>query len=98
MPDQIEAAAPTAANPKTSNLKDTSISAQRQRILEWLRRGPATTIELRAELDVMMPGARIFELRHKLGYEIHTTRVQDETKPGHSHSVAKYSLIREATA
>jgi len=90
-----EKAAPTAAIPKTSSTKSTSIADQRQRILERLRLAPATTIELREELDVLAPAPRIFELRHNYGYEIHSVRVMDETKPGHLHSVSRYALIRE---
>jgi len=92
-----ETAAPLqAAISKTSNLKSTSAADQRQRILERLRLAPATTIELREELDVLAPAPRIFELRHNDGYEIHSRRVIDETKPGHKHSVAQYALIMKA--
>jgi len=91
-----ETATPTAAIPKTNSMKSTDAALQRQRILERLRESPATTIELRGELDVMMPAARIFELRHDFGYEIDKTMVQDETKPDHEHTVALYSLVREA--
>jgi len=74
----------------------TSAADQRQRILERLRIAPATTIELREELDVLAPAPRIFELRHNCGYAIDSIRVTDETMPGHKHSVAQYALIREA--
>jgi len=93
---KIEKATPTAANPKLSETKSTDTALQRQRILERLRESPATTIELRRELDVMMPAARIFELRHDYGYEIDKAMVVDETKPDHTHTVALYSLVREA--
>jgi hypothetical protein len=71
------------ALPKSNKTKSTSTADQRQRILERLRLGPATTIELREELDVMAPAPRIHELRHNDGYEIHSRRVIDETRPGH---------------
>jgi len=92
-----ETAAPLQATILKSNkTKSTSAADQRQRILERLRFAPATTIELRQELDVLAPAPRIFELRHNYGYEIHSIRVIDESKPGHKHSVAQYALIREA--
>jgi len=92
-----ETAAPLqAAIPKSNKTKSTSAADQRQRILERLRIAPATTIELREELDVLAPAPRIFELRHNYGYEIDSIRVVDETMPGHKHSVAQYALIREA--
>jgi len=86
---------PQTALPNTSSTKSTSTADQRQRILDRLRLAPATTIELREELDVLAPAPRIFELRHNYGYEIHSVRVMDETKPGHLHSVSRYALIRE---
>jgi len=92
-----ESRPPQTAPTTTNKMKSTSTADQRQRILERLRIAPATTIELRHELDVLAPAPRIFELRHNYGYEIHSTRVIDETKPGHKHSVAQYALIREAT-
>jgi len=86
---------PQTAPTTTNKTKSTSTADQRQRILERLRLAPATTIELREELDVLAPAPRIFELRHNYGYEIHSVRVMDETKPGHLHSVSRYALIRE---
>jgi len=92
-----ETAAPLqAAISKPNNTKSTSAAVQRQRILERLRLAPATTVELRQELDVLAPAPRIFELRHNYGYEIDSIRVVDETIAGHKHSVAQYALIREA--
>ncbi|MFC1537087.1 helix-turn-helix domain-containing protein [Pseudomonadota bacterium] len=95
LPSKEKGHPPQIALSNTSKTKDTSTTAQRQRILERLRQGVATTIQIRKELDVMAPAPRIFELR-QLGYEISTTWVQDETMPGHKHSVAQYALIREA--
>lgn len=55
-----------------------------------------TTLEARRELDVLMPAARIFELRHNHGIDIFTTMVPAETGPGRRHTVAQYVLMREA--
>ncbi|MDX8399809.1 MAG: helix-turn-helix domain-containing protein [Gallionellaceae bacterium] len=78
-------------------LKSNSLESQRFRILERLRNGSATTIELRADLDVMMPAARIFELRHDYNCEICKVMISDETLAGNSHTVALYSLISEVS-
>jgi len=88
---------PQAALPQSTRLKSTTATDQRQRILERLRLAPATTIELREELDVLAPAPRIFELRHTDGCNIQSMRVIDETRPGHKHSVAQYALIMKAS-
>ncbi|NMZ64693.1 hypothetical protein HBN99_10185 [Pseudomonas oryzihabitans] len=51
------------ASPKHSDIDSTSGAAQRQRLLQRLRQGPANTIELRRDLNIMMPAARVKELR-----------------------------------
>lgn len=76
--------------------QDASAESQRARLLNRLRKGPLTTIEARRELDVMMPAARIFELRHRHGYEIGTDMVLAETTPGRWHLVGQYALMGEA--
>lgn len=73
-----------------------SLSAQRQRILERLRMGPADTITLRREEDVLMPAARIHELIHRFGYGIHSTRISRETEAGVLHrGISRYALLAE---
>lgn len=71
-----------------------SVSAQRQRVLEALRDVPGglTTIELREQLDVLMPAARIHELRWMFGHNIMTTWALDENAQGRRHRVAHYVL------
>jgi hypothetical protein len=66
-------------------------AAQRARLLDWLRRGPITTIEARRALDILMPAARVHELR-ALGFKILTHWVRQETTEGRLHLVALYSL------
>ena len=72
---------------------DNSVSVQRNRMLDALRCGPITTIEARKNLDIMMPGTRIHELRHREGYAIETVRVWRPTDAGKLHSVAQYILM-----
>lgn len=76
-----------------SNVNSNSSEAQRARLLAHLKQfGSATTIELRRDLDVMMPAARVHELRHKLAYNITMARVFQPTDAGKMHRAARYYL------
>jgi hypothetical protein len=83
------------ATQKTTKRKftDNSAEAQRYRLLEVLKRGPLTTIEIRHDLDIMMPAARVFELRHNEGHNIEMHWVTRPTAAGNLHSVAMYVLM-----
>ena len=48
-----------------------------------------TTIEARRELDILMPGARVFELR-AMGHDIATVWTQGVTEYGRKHRIARY--------
>ena len=75
------------------NTTGNSVEAQRLRLLAHLKQfGSATTIELRKSLDILMPAARVHELRHKLGYNITMARVFQPTDCGKLHRVARYFL------
>ena len=76
-----------------SNINDISSSAQRQRLLDFLRKRPVTTLQIQRWLNILAPAPRIWELRHKQGYNIVTTLVRDLTAEGRPHRVAKYSLL-----
>lgn len=76
---------------------DNSTEAQRMRLLDALRCGPITTIEARRNLDIMMPGTRIFELRHRHGHKIGKVWVWQETDAGKEHRIARYFLKTEET-
>ncbi|KXS37462.1 MAG: hypothetical protein AWU55_2338 [Halomonadaceae bacterium T82-2] len=73
-------------------ITDNSAASQCARILVRLHEGPATTIELMQEMNIMRPGARVNELR-KQGHKINT-HLQDVFDPwGRKHSrVALYYL------
>ncbi|QKV58374.1 MAG: helix-turn-helix domain-containing protein [Dechloromonas sp.] len=75
---------------------DLSAEAQRKRLIDALRCGPVTTIEARRNLDILMPAARVHELKHRHGFDIQTVRVRQETECGKLHSVAKYVLMAGA--
>lgn len=75
-----------------TNNAGNSAAAQRSRLLDWLRKGPITTLEARRVLDILMPAARVFELRAQ-GFDILMCRVWQYTSTGKRHSVARYSLV-----
>ena len=77
---------------KPLNLHDTTINNQQQICLRVLAISPQSTIDLRHSYGVMMPAARIKELRN-MGFEISTVRVTETTPDNISHKgVAKYVL------
>ena len=81
---------------KVADLKATSAYAQRQRVLALLIDHPASTFELRDRYNVMMPGARVIELREQ-GHEILTERRNLPDRFGRIHPrVAVYVLVRLA--
>jgi hypothetical protein len=74
------------------NPNNTSIANQHAIVLAALEDGPKTTIELRHDFGVMMPAARIRELR-LAGHSITTIRVVSYTPDGiKHHSIATYVL------
>lgn len=86
------------ASPEDSHLDNTSAGAQRARLLQRLVLGPITTIEARRELNILMPAARIKELR-EAGHTIQTERVSTLDDQGRKHGqVAKYYLSSAAAA
>lgn len=81
----------TASN-KSLNPNNTSITNQHAIVIAALRESPKTTIELRHDYGVMMPAARVRELR-LTGHNIVTVRVVSYTPDGiKHHSIAKYVL------
>lgn len=70
--------------------------AQRERLLDALSRGSVTTIQARRDLDIMMPAARVHELRHGEGYNIATVWCTEPTDSGALHRVARYVLVSGA--
>lgn len=79
---------------KANDQHSNSTAAQRQRVAEALRksRGGCTTIELRRDYDVMMPAARIHELRWVYCLNIQTLWDLDTSESGNRHRVARYVL------
>lgn len=80
------------ASPKNSRINDISGSAQRARLLARLHEGPIDTITARRELNIMMPAARVKELRDA-GHPIQTQRITLADEQGHKHEgIALYYL------
>lgn len=81
------------ADPKETQLDNTSGHAQRKRLLEHMHEhGFITTITARSDLNVMMPAARIKELR-EAGHPIKTHRLTLTDDHGRTHhGVALYYL------
>lgn len=72
-----------------------SLAAQRQCVIDALRESAngLTTIELREQFDVMMPAARVHELRWMFGFNIEKVWTHDTNAQGNRHSVARYVLL-----
>ena len=82
-----------APNNPDSHYADLSAEAQRKRLIDALQCGPITTIEARRNLDILMPAARIHELKHRHGQNIQKYWIEQETDNGRKHRVAKYVLM-----
>jgi Helix-turn-helix domain len=65
---------------------------QRERLLAALRRFKVNTNEARRFLDIYSPCPRVFELRHELGFKIHTHWETVTTEAGEKHRVGSYVL------
>jgi len=73
-----------------------SAAAQRVRLLTWLRKHrKITTIEARRDLDIMMPAARIRELKDR-NYRIDRLWAVQPTEQGRLHRIAEYWLLAES--
>jgi len=90
-------AGPTSVAPeKATALVDVSAEAQRQRVLTLLMDHSRSTFELRDAYNVLMPAARVKELK-ELGHEIHRTLSTLPDSEGRLHPrIATYALIKLA--
>ena len=96
----INEAAPEQSHPESTagtrrKLGNTSAAAQRARVLDAMRSGPKSTIQLRRDWDVLSPAARVLELRRR-DFDILTHWVHEATDCGTLHRVAQYVLLRES--
>ena len=75
--------------------KSTATEAQRQRVVEALRRRPHTSYDLR-RLGIYQAPARVKELRDLFGYVITTDFVTLVDRDGYRHArCALYTLVSE---
>lgn len=81
------------AGPNNSTRPDhSSTSAQRACLLARLRLGPVDTLTARSELGILMPAARIKELKER-GYRIRAQRIRMTDDQGRTHrGIALYYL------
>jgi len=87
---QTETSTTTAAIPKTSDMKATSVETQRNIIIKIIREcGSMTTLDARAN------GMRVCELR-KQGHNIVTNWVYQADDAGISHRVGVYTMDGDA--
>lgn len=88
--------APTTCRGPKYSQDSTSAADQRQRFLAALRDAGSAginTIQARSELDIMMPAARVHELRHDQGHNIQAVWTTETTPEGKPHRVARYVLM-----
>ena len=84
-----------ATQSKSLNRNDTSASNARAIIIQALRTGPQTTIDLRERWGIMAPAPRILELKLR-GYIIVSVPMSACTADGVlHHGVARYILLSE---
>jgi hypothetical protein len=73
--------------------KSTDTEVQLRKVLALLRQGPKTTVDLRRNA-IMMPAARVHQLRHERHYTIRTERITLHDPEGVRHEkCARYHLV-----
>jgi hypothetical protein len=88
------------AHTHKNDITDTSTRSQQLRLLNALRASPngITTIQARADLNILHPSGRIQELKRR-GYQIETIPVTIEDDYGRKHrAIARYVLLSESEA
>lgn len=88
---------PPKSSPKLSRINDITAGSQRVRLLERLKLGPADTLILRREENILMPAARVKELRDR-GHKIYRQLINLVDEQGRRHPrIALYSLTKLTT-
>lgn len=83
-----------ASHKNSTHLDNTSASAQRARLLARLQVGPIDTLTARSELNILMPAARIKELKER-GHPIFAQRITLADEQGRTHhGIALYYLTQ----
>ena len=70
-------------------------AAQCERIINALRNrsGGMSTLDMKQELDVYDPPARVYQLRWEQDYNIVLNWTYQETQPGQLHRIGHYVLL-----
>jgi hypothetical protein len=93
---QAETTEQTKSSTSVIYSKSTETSVQLAKALALLKQRPHTTMELR-DRGIMMPAARIHQLRHQYGHDIVTENVTlYDTNGFRHHKCARYRLILAA--
>lgn len=88
----------STTDPKILSSKSASTEVQLAKVITLLRQGPKTTIELRRH-GVMMPAARIFQLKREHHHKILTELVALYDDQGVRHrKCARYHFVEQAPA
>lgn len=83
-----------ASHKDSTRLNSTNASAQRARLLARLQLGPVDTLTARSELNILMPAARIKELKER-GHPIRAQRISMTDDQGRTHhGIALYYLTQ----
>lgn len=83
-----------ASHKDSTHLNNASASAQRARLLARLQLGPVDTLTARSELNILMPAARIKELKEH-GHPIRAQRISMTDEQGRTHQgIALYYLTQ----
>lgn len=91
-----EKATSNASSPKVSTFNDTSLSAQRKRLLGALKLAQGlgvSTLEARSVLNILAPAARVHELRWMYGYNILSKWINQTDERGRKHRIVRYVLV-----
>lgn len=84
------------ASPKVMHSNNSSASAQRGRLLRHLQEaGAINTLEARRELSILMPAARIKELRDR-GWDVRTHFISIADDAGCMHHRVGLYVLRSA--
>lgn len=90
---KTKTATPNGSSRKRDALNNTSRCAQQGRLLKRLIQGPADTLLLRRHENILMPAARVKELK-ELGHVISTQRITLIDDYGRAHrGIALYTLV-----
>lgn len=83
--------------PDIINNKSTATAVQLDKTMALLRQGPKTTMDLR-DHGIMMPAARVFQLKHERNQNIASELVTLYDANGYRHrKCARYHLIADAS-